>query len=107
MIRATNMKNISNAVIAGITVSFYIIAMNVKLRQGLLKADLMPAAHKQCARNANSLSSDQGMFTILTCILHVYSLADMNQQFQTKILEPGSVMIVWEMDSSFNKMLTR
>lgn len=34
MIRATNMKNISNAVIAGIMVSFYIITFNVKLRQG-------------------------------------------------------------------------
>ena len=29
------MKNISNAVIAGIMVSFYIIALNIKLRQGL------------------------------------------------------------------------
>jgi hypothetical protein len=29
------MKNISNAVIAGIMVSFYIVVLNVKLRQGL------------------------------------------------------------------------
>jgi hypothetical protein len=28
------MKNISNAVIAGIMVSFYIVVLNVKLRQG-------------------------------------------------------------------------
>jgi hypothetical protein len=37
MIRATSMKNISNAVIAGIMVSFYIIVLKVKIRQGPLK----------------------------------------------------------------------
>jgi hypothetical protein len=31
------MKNISNAVIAGIMVSFYIIVLKVKIRQGPLK----------------------------------------------------------------------
>jgi hypothetical protein len=34
MTRATSMKNISNAVIAGIMVSFYIILLKVKIRQG-------------------------------------------------------------------------